>query len=1368
TYYYRIKAIGQYGESAFDKVGAGVNYSYYEIGGLEVLPDFSAVTAKKTGRVPTFDIAVRDRGDDFAFKYDGYIYIPVAGNYTFYTASDDGSKLYLDGFTEAQRVVNNDGLHGTVEASGTKFLTAGLHQIYVTFFERGGGEVLEVRYEGPGISKQLIPANVLGESLVNATTLPAPAIPVAPTALLANGASTSTISVTWTDNADNETGYSLYRSADNNSNFVLFANLAANTTSYTDTALYANSVFYYKVLALNEGGSSAYSNEDSAITKNNVPTLAAISDQFMRYGTQLQLNIQATDLDPETLTIGVTNLPAFGAFAPSGNGTGVITFNPAIGNVGEYNNITITVTDAHNASSSLSFKLVVDDNHQPVLTAVTNVTLSEKQTAQVNLVANDQNAGDALTWTFTGLPSFVTPVITDRTVQMNVTPGYADNGVYTIGVKIDDGNDGTDTLSFTITVNDVNPNKTIYVNTADASLAAPAPWNKLGKLPAVNEVFSGLKDDAGVTTTVGLQFGTAWAGTNNLGSNTGNNSGVYPDPVLRSSIYVSASRSVRVFGLTPTDKYSLTFMSSRNAPTVGVVGNFTVNGQTQSLNAANNTQNTVTFSNLTPAADGSITFSLDKASGSMYAYMNAVVIKSTYDDGTAPAKPRNLAAQNIPGKVRLTWTDAAYNETSYEVYKATNIAGPYTLVTPGGNNANLVQYDDASIAGNSTYYYAVRALNSYGSSAYSDTVSITAPNVNPVLTAIPNATVLTQQSLTINVTANDPGDVITLSASNLPSFASFTDNGNGTGSIQITNPTTAGIYTGITVTATDSHGGSVSTSFNLTVSAANLTKVLLHFNQTNPAPAPWNNMNAAPTANVSLSNLKDQNNAGTGINVTLLDAMTGQSNVGVNTGNNSGIFPDVVMQYFWYYSGTETRRVKLSGLAADKKYDLSFFGSRANNASPLITRYAVGAQSVELDANNNSTNVVKISGLVPDANGEIIFTAQKSVGPNIYLGALVIDAYPNISSNPTAPTNLTAVGTATDKIQLKWTGVVNNTGYQVWRSSFANGTYTKVADLAANTTTYTNTGLTASTLYYYKVKAIVNAVPTDFSNYAGASTVAYTVQINLNDGSVNAPAQTTGNWNNVNALVSNGFVLPNLINTAGLNTGINWGVTKTFSGFNYFGANTGNNSGVYPDNVMKNFYYINFADTAKMKITGLTLAHVYNFVFFGSRINPQVGVTAAYKIGNTIVTLDAANNSQNVVKITGVVPDATGSVEISMYAINQGGFGYLNAMAIEGAPSVAPDPALGLTARGPVQAQSTGSQTVTTPVTARGLQTAPVAAETDELKISADVFPNPFREDVTLKFDLKDNFAKFTVLVSDLSGKIVHRLEVADPGKGTR
>ena len=63
-------------------------------------------------------------------RFRGYINITTAGSYTFYTASDDGSKLYIDGV----QVVDNDGLHGIVEQSGTLTLTAGMHAIEVTFF----------------------------------------------------------------------------------------------------------------------------------------------------------------------------------------------------------------------------------------------------------------------------------------------------------------------------------------------------------------------------------------------------------------------------------------------------------------------------------------------------------------------------------------------------------------------------------------------------------------------------------------------------------------------------------------------------------------------------------------------------------------------------------------------------------------------------------------------------------------------------------------------------------------------------------------------------------------------------------------------------------------------------------------------------------------------------------------------------------------------------------------------------------------------------------------------------------------------------------------------------------------------------------
>ncbi len=58
-------------------------------------------------------------------------------------------------------VVDNDGLHGVQERSGSVRWTAGKHPIEITFFEKTGGQVLEVRYEGPGLAKQLIPNSAL-------------------------------------------------------------------------------------------------------------------------------------------------------------------------------------------------------------------------------------------------------------------------------------------------------------------------------------------------------------------------------------------------------------------------------------------------------------------------------------------------------------------------------------------------------------------------------------------------------------------------------------------------------------------------------------------------------------------------------------------------------------------------------------------------------------------------------------------------------------------------------------------------------------------------------------------------------------------------------------------------------------------------------------------------------------------------------------------------------------------------------------------------------------------------------------------------------------------------------------------------------
>ncbi|HUU82083.1 MAG TPA: glycoside hydrolase family 38 C-terminal domain-containing protein [Phycisphaerae bacterium] len=137
-------------------VAPGLEYRYYE-GEWLALPDFDTLAPVGSGVVPGFELTPRSQDEQFGFAFAGFVEVPRDGVYTFHTASDDGSSLYI-GDVE---IVDNDGLHGLRERSGQIALKAGLHPIRVTYFERTGGDGLEVRYQGPGIDKQTIPPDAL-------------------------------------------------------------------------------------------------------------------------------------------------------------------------------------------------------------------------------------------------------------------------------------------------------------------------------------------------------------------------------------------------------------------------------------------------------------------------------------------------------------------------------------------------------------------------------------------------------------------------------------------------------------------------------------------------------------------------------------------------------------------------------------------------------------------------------------------------------------------------------------------------------------------------------------------------------------------------------------------------------------------------------------------------------------------------------------------------------------------------------------------------------------------------------------------------------------------------------------------------------
>ena len=356
----------------------GLTYQYYA-GSWTVLPNFSALTATASGTMPNFDINIpaRPSNDNFAIRFRGYINITTAGAYTFFTASDDGSKLYID---DAQ-VVDNDGLHGMVEQSGTVSLSAGMHSIEVAFFEQAGGENLTVSYQGPSILKQAIPNSVLFASATAISVTPSVSTTYTVTATDANGCMATANKTITVESAFTPTitpssssvclGASVNFSTSSISGATAYNwDFGTNAAPLTATGIGAHSVIYSttgaKTVRLIVSSGTCKDSVFTTITVNSIPTVTPIAIQNVCNGvTTTALNFSGPVSG--TSYSWVNNNTTTGLAA---TGTGNIAAFNAI-NTGTAPVMSIiTVTPSANGCTGPSVKDTIKVNPTPSVLAV--------------------------------------------------------------------------------------------------------------------------------------------------------------------------------------------------------------------------------------------------------------------------------------------------------------------------------------------------------------------------------------------------------------------------------------------------------------------------------------------------------------------------------------------------------------------------------------------------------------------------------------------------------------------------------------------------------------------------------------------------------------------------------------------------------------------------------------------------------------------------------------------------------------------------------------------------------------------------------------------------------------------------------------
>jgi hypothetical protein len=373
----------------------------------------------------------------------------------------------------------------------------------------------------------------------------------------------------------------------------------------------------------------------------------------------------------------------------------------------------------------------------------------------------------------------------------------------------------------------------------------------------------------------------------------------------------------------------------------------------------------------------------------------------------------------------------------------------------------------------------------------------------------------------------------------------------------------------------------------------------------------------------------------------------------------------------------------------------------------------------------------------------VTISVSKATGADFaVLSAIIVQEYTPTSSTFLGPTNLRVADSKTNAISLHWQDRSDSeTAYEVLRALPGGGYTTLTSSLAANTTSYTDATAEPDQVYYYMVRARKSTgIYSDHSNVARGYTYKTMVHVNFTN-ELLAPSP----WNNTKTVPQDGTAWKNLKDLAGSPTSINLVQTGHFAGLYGDGLSTGNNSGVFPDNVLVESYGLFPGQSASIKLSGLHLGMKYDLTFFAS--SAYIGdVNVAYTVNGRTSLLNASLNKHGTLTMYDIEPDENGEVWIEIAPgtpFSQ--FGLIGALVIKGYSSVA-DPGAG------------------SPFVARPEIVMEEKRVTTE-KGTLFAYPNPFRDEFSVSVPSAGE--KVDVVIVNAEGKIVFRKQYGSQGPGT-
>jgi large repetitive protein len=371
--------------------------------------------------------------------------------------------------------------------------------------------------------------------------------------------------------------------------------------------------------------------------------------------------------------------------------------------------------------------------------------------------------------------------------------------------------------------------------------------------------------------------------------------------------------------------------------------------------------------------------------------------------------------------------------------------------------------------------------------------------------------------------------------------------------------------------------------------------------------------------------------------------------------------------YFGYQGGIPEVTMRLSGLSPSNRYRIKFVASStfSGGGSNGSTVFTIGTKSASVNVQGNTSQLAVIEDVIPSNTG--LVTIRLSKGPNAaagYINAMIIEALP-VDPSQFNPTNLTASGFSKTQIVLNWSdNSPTETGYEIYRSTTGDeNSYALIGTTNPDVSTFTDLVSQPSQLYHYKVRSTSASGPSEYTNVAKSSAVAFRVLVNVAAvATYDAPIP----WNNLSRFGFTGDIFHGFRDDTGLPTGLRLRVQNELEAGNNWGTNTGNNSGIFPDNVLISFWYNNaFQPQGEFVIDGLDQSFSYNLGFMGA-INVANQVRTDFTVGGVTVTNTNHMNTSNVSYIRNIKPDTNSEILFTVRETTGSPWSIFNALVIEG------------------------------------------------------------------------------------------------------